>query len=179
MTGAAAGRPVVREAGDCALLVEFDSRIDPLLNARAIAVAESVRSAALSGVTDVVPAYRSVGIYLDPLQAHRESIEAMVHSAAALVPAAIEGKLVEVPVVYGGTSGSDLEAVARWSGLSEREVIARHAGRDYRVYMLGFLPGFAYMGSVDPAIAAPRHASPRLRVRKGSVGIAGARGKNF
>ena len=81
--------------------------------------------------------------------------------------------MIEIPVQYGGDGGPDLNAVAGHAGCSEQEVIARHTQRTYRVYMLGFVPGFAYMGRVDPAIAAPRHRVPRERVPAGSVGIAG------
>lgn len=83
-------------------------------------------------------------------------------------------RVVEIPVRYGGEDGPDLDAVAEWAGCSPDEVIARHASREYRVYMLGFVGGFAYLGSVDPSIAAPRHRTPRERVPVGSVGIAGA-----
>jgi KipI family sensor histidine kinase inhibitor len=84
-----------------------------------------------------------------------------------------ERAAIDIPVIYGGAGGPDLEAVAELAGCPVSEVIARHAARTYRVYMLGFVPGFAYMGTVDPAIAAPRHRVPRERVPAGSVGIAG------
>ena len=85
----------------------------------------------------------------------------------------VQGKTIEVPVAYGGEAGPDLAAVAEWAGLSADGVAGRHAGTEYRVFMLGFLPGFAYLGSVDAQIAAPRRETPRLRVPAGSVGIAG------
>jgi KipI family sensor histidine kinase inhibitor len=81
--------------------------------------------------------------------------------------------VIEIPVQYGGDGGPDLAAVAQFAGCTEEEVIARHSGVTYRVYMLGFVPGFSYMGRVDPNIAAPRHRVPRERVAAGSVGIAG------
>ena len=84
-----------------------------------------------------------------------------------------ERTIIEIRVQYGGAGGPDLKAVAEHAGCSEQEVIERHAHRTYRVYMLGFVPGFAYMGRVDPTIAAPRHRVPRERVPAGSVGIAG------
>jgi biotin-dependent carboxylase-like uncharacterized protein len=90
-----------------------------------------------------------------------------------VVADASDRPVVDVPVEYGGAGGPDLDAVAAVNGLSPADVIARHTAHDYRVFMIGFLPGFAYLGSVDAAIAAPRHASPRLRVPPGSVGIAG------
>ena len=81
--------------------------------------------------------------------------------------------MIEIPVNYGGEYGPDLDAVATFAGCSVDEVIKRHSSRTYRVYMLGFVPGFAYMGRVDPSLAAPRHRVPRERVPAGSVGIAG------
>ncbi|MBM3116722.1 5-oxoprolinase subunit PxpB [Jeongeupia naejangsanensis] len=84
------------------------------------------------------------------------------------------GKRVEIPVVYGGEAGPDLAVVAEQAGLSCDEVIARHAAGEYVVYCLGFLPGFAYLGGLDPALACPRRASPRLSVPAGSVAIGGA-----
>jgi inhibitor of KinA len=82
-------------------------------------------------------------------------------------------KPIDIPVHYGGDDGPDLATVARFAECSEEEVITRHSQRIYRVYMLGFVPGFSYMGRVDPSIAAPRHRVPRLHVPAGSVGIAG------
>ncbi len=89
------------------------------------------------------------------------------------VSTVVEGRLVEVPVCYGGDLGPDLADVAAFAGCSEADVIAAHTGRDYRVYMVGFVPGFAYMAEVEPRIAAPRRSTPRMAVPTGSVAIAG------
>jgi KipI family sensor histidine kinase inhibitor len=162
-------------AGDSALVVEFEATIDPVVNARALAVATSLRRAELPGVRDVVTAYRSVSVQFDPLRTDLERVAAglrMFASEAAEHPAA-DGPVVAIPVCYGGAFGPDLGEVARLSGFDEAEVVRRHVATLYRVYMLGFVPGFAYLGVVDEAIAAPRRASPRLRVPSGSVGIAG------
>ncbi|MCP1571777.1 allophanate hydrolase [Herbaspirillum rubrisubalbicans] len=83
------------------------------------------------------------------------------------------GRTVEIPVVYGGTAGPDLEHVARHTGLSVDEVISRHSGADYVVYFIGFLPGFAYLGGLDASLATPRHTTPRVSIPAGSVGIGG------
>jgi KipI family sensor histidine kinase inhibitor len=163
----------IREAGDSALLFELDEVIDPQVNARAIAVATAMRSAPLAGVRDVVPTYRSVAIFFDPLKVEpdviREALARVIDAPLAVVP----GRIIEVPVAYGGEAGPDLAQVAEWAGLSTDAVAERHAVTEYRVFMMGFLPGFAYLGSVDERIAAPRRDSPRLRVPTGSVGIAG------
>ena len=163
----------VKEAGDSALLLELDNRIDPAVNARAIAIAAAVNGAGLAGVRDVVPTFRSVAVYFDPLVADVARLRALLQQAESLPPAAVSRRTIEVPVSYGGDAGPDLEDVAAYAGVSPEQVIARHTSVEYRVYMLGFLPGFAYMGLVPPEIAMPRRPTPRLRVAAGSVGIAG------
>lgn len=162
-------------AGDAAWFIEFEERIDPLVNARAIAVAQAVRDAGWAAVRDVVTGYRSVAVYVDPLRLEGDTLQAdlarLVDRAAA-ADAAHEA-VVTVPVCYGGEYGPDLREVAAFAGCAETEVIERHIAREYRVYMVGFVPGFPYMGTVDPRIAAPRRQTPRVRVPAGSVGIAG------
>jgi KipI family sensor histidine kinase inhibitor len=121
-----------------------------------------------------VATYRSVAVYFDPLRVDAAVVRRLVQHAAGQDGDVGAGhRAIEVPVVYGGEFGPDLEAVAAFAGLRPHEVVDRHAAVEYRVYMLGFLPGFAYMGVVPPEIAMPRRATPRLRVEGGSVGIAG------
>ena len=163
----------IREAGDSALLLELDEVINVSVNARAVAIARAVRRAGLSGLRDVVPTYRSVAVHFDPLSLDIETVRDTLTRAADAAPDASEGKTVVIPVQYGGDMGPDLRDVAAFAGVSADEVVARHAGARYRVFMLGFLPGFAYMGTVDETIAMPRQATPRLKVPAGSVGIAG------
>jgi len=162
-------------AGDSALIVEFEARIDPAVNARVIALAESVQAAALAGVRDVVPTYRSVAIHLDPLRTDVDALTACVEreAARAVKSSDVARTPLRIPVCYGGEFGPDLPAVAAYARISEDEAIRVHAGGAYRVFMLGFVPGFAYMGIVDPRIAMPRHAVPRVRVPARSVAIAG------
>jgi KipI family sensor histidine kinase inhibitor len=168
-------QPRLRFSGDTLLLVELGDGIDPATHARVMQVAAHVAAAGLPGVRDVVPAYASVGIHFDPLHADLSAIERTVKAApkAAATSAPSDRAVVEIPVCYGGAHGPDLDQLAAWSGLTAEEVVQRHAGRTYRVYMLGFVPGFAYMAHVDPAIAVPRRRVPRERVPVGSVGIAG------
>jgi KipI family sensor histidine kinase inhibitor len=161
-------------AGDSALIVEFDERIDPAINARAIALADSLHAAALAGVRDVVPTYRSVAVFFDPLRTDYDALIARVEHDAARAGEPVEQRTpIRIPVCYGGDLGPDLAEVGAFGGIKEDEVIARHTAITYRVFMLGFVAGFAYMGIVDPRIAAPRHSTPRVRVPLGSVGIAG------
>ncbi len=164
---------MIRDAGDSALLYELEARIDPDVNARAIAIARAVRHREVPGIRDVVSTYRSVAVFFDPLKTRLELVSRALEEAAHERVPPEEPRTVEVPVVYGGEHGPDLVDVALESGLSESEVIRIHSDVAYRVFMLGFVPGFAYMGIVDEAIAMARRASPRLRVPAGSVAIAG------
>jgi inhibitor of KinA len=162
--------------GDTLLLVEFEPVIDPLVNARVVALGSAVRARAVPGVRDVVPGYCALGIHFDPLRTDLLALERLVGREAQsleTVSELPESRLIEIPVRYGGTDGPDLDDVARYADCSPRDVIDRHAGAIYRVYMLGFVPGFAYLGRVPSAIAAPRRNVPRDRVPAGSVGIAG------
>lgn len=166
----------IRECGDSMLLVEFEPVIDPVVNERAISLATRLRDRRARGVRDVVPGYCTVGVHFDPLQTDVERLEQAIADEAGGLDALqrVTPKVpIEIGVIYGGDAGPDLDAVALHAGCSAAEVVERHAGRTYRVYMLGFVPGFAYMGRVDSSIAAPRHRVPRERVPSGSVGIAG------
>jgi KipI family sensor histidine kinase inhibitor len=168
-------RDSIKPAGDSVLLLELgEATIDRALNARAHGIARLVRDRAISGVRDVVSTFRTVAVFFDPLATDVDAVAAALHQAADAAIADIAGRVVDIPVVYGGDVGPDLEAVAAFARCTPGEVVARHAAKRYRVYMLGFLPGFPYMAHTDPAIAAPRHATPRVRVAAGSVGIAGA-----
>lgn len=162
-------------AGDAALVAEFDDRIDSAINARAIALAQALRRARPNGIRDIVPAYRSVTVYFDPLRTDATVLESQMRAAATAGTDAHPqaGPLVHVPVCYDEDFGPDLERVARFAGLPVREVVHLHGSREYRVFLLGFVPGFAYMGMVDPRIALPRLSEPRTAVPAGSVGIAG------
>lgn len=164
------------EAGDAALVVEFGDRVDAALNARTVALADALTRDGFAGVRDIVPAFASVTVYFDPLGT---DIEALAHRLSALgaadadLPAAAPRTVVDVPVCYGGDLGPDLPDVARVAGVSEADVVAMHVAREYRVFMLGFVPGFAYLGVVNSSIAVPRRTDPRTRVHAGSVAIAG------
>jgi inhibitor of KinA len=158
------------------LLVELEPAIDPVINERAILLASRIRDRRARGVRDVAPGYSTLGIHYDPLQTDLAALEQAIASefaALASLEAIVARQPIEIAVSYGGQYGPDLEAVAARAGCSAAEVIKRHSERTYRVYMLGFVPGFAYMGRVDPSIASPRHRVPRERVPAGSVGIAG------
>ena len=164
--------------GDAALVLAFDERIDPVVNGCVVHAAAAIRKAACAGVRDVVGSFAAVTVHFDPLRTEVDALAERMERIAGEVASAAGGagappRTVEIPVCYGGALGPDLPAVARFGGCSEATVVARHAAPAYRVYMLGFLPGFAYLAAVDPTIAAPRRDVPRLRVPAGAVGIAG------
>ncbi len=165
----------IRMAGDAAVTVELEPLIDPVINARVVALAAAVRATRCPGVRDVVPSYNTVTVYFDPLHTDLDRLWASLEEMAATpVPDAAPAREVVVPVRYGGAAGPDLDEVAAFAGCSTDEVVRRHTAPLYRVYMVGFLPGFPYLGTVDARIAMPRRSSPRLAVPAGSVGIAGA-----
>jgi len=168
--------------GDRALLAVLGDTIDPAMNDQVHALAGAIRAGGLKGIRDLVPAYATLAVHYDPepwagtgvapAQALARELRALWAGTAA--DAGEPPRAVTIPVRYGGEWGPDLEAVARHCGLPEAEVIRRHTGTEYRVFMLGFAPGFPYLGGLDPALATPRRATPRTRIPAGSVGIAGA-----
>ena len=162
-------------AGDAALTVEFGNRIALPLNRKVRALATALEKAALAGVVEVVPTYRSLTIYYDPLSLSladlRHSVEGLLDRLEEIpLPAP---RVVTIPTVYGGEFGPDLPSVARHCGLTEEQVIRLHTRPTYHVYMLGFTAGYPYLGGMSKRLATPRLPSPRLRVPAGSVGIGG------
>ena len=162
-------------AGDSAWLIELPDRLDTGVNARAIDIAARIEAERLSAVSDVVIGYRTVMVYVRPLH---ESAPAVVPALERIVAedrrieATDNPVTVTIPVCYGGSFGPDLSDVAHFASLTPDEVVRRHLAREYRVFMVGFVPGFAYLAEVDPAIGAPRRRTPRLKVPAGSVAIA-------
>ena len=165
----------IAPAGDAALLVEFEPAIDARINARAIALAEKLRRRCGTAIRDAVVGYATLTLYFDPLVVDGAWMEEEIREAAISMDdiGVADGAAVEVPVCYGGEFGPDLGDVAAFGGCTEADVIALHSGTQYRVYMVGFVPGFAYLATVDPRIAAPRRATPRAAVPAGAVAIAG------
>ena len=160
--------------GDAAVTVEFGQEIDPALNAGVLAFAAMIRACKWKGVLDIVPTYRSVTIHVDPLCLDVATLTNRLLRIpyTASPQTAWSGKHHPIPVVYGGEWGPDLEDVAAFAKMSVAEAVRLHASVLYRVYMLGFSPGFPYLGLVPEALAMPRLATPRMTVPGGSVGIA-------
>jgi len=167
--------PRIRMCGDAALAVEFGQTIDPAVNRRVLALDRNLADAAIAGVVESVPTYRSLLVHYDPVQiGFAELSERLLTLAQLPVPPESSIRRWRVPVVYGGDYGVDLEDVARAHQLSTADVIARHCGSDYRVAMIGFTPGFAYLSGLDPSIATPRRESPRTQTPAGTISIGGA-----
>jgi KipI family sensor histidine kinase inhibitor len=194
---------LIEALGDSALLIRLGDSIDARTNSLALALADALREAKLYGVRDVAPAYASVGVRFDidalagpgvsgsPNEILARRIHEMVETLSSntmLSPDTVsEGQvgtpkpaarpaddLIEIPVCYGGDFGPDLDALAKYAKLDAQDIVARHARAEYRVAMLGFMPGFPYLLGLDQALHAPRRASPRTRVPAGSVAIGGA-----
>jgi KipI family sensor histidine kinase inhibitor len=167
--------PRILPCGDAAISVEFGETIDPDLNARVLALHAALADVGLPGVIETVPTYRSLLIQFDPLATDLPGLEATIAQACRdLSGQARRTRRWRVPVVYGGDFGIDLESLAAHHDMSPDEVVARHSSGVYRVYMIGFMPGFAYLGGLDPALATPRRLEPRLETPAQSVSVGGA-----
>lgn len=161
-------------AGDQGLVVEFGDAIDPDINRQVRDLFLALDAAPLPGIVDLVPTYRSLLISYDPLRLRPDDLRtavARVQAGLAAAPARAP-RVLDVPTAYGGEFGPDLAFVASHNGLSEEDVVRIHAGTNYLVYMMGFSPGFPYLGGMSTRIAAPRLATPRTAIPAGSVGIA-------
>jgi antagonist of KipI len=172
------GLPAFELLADDAWLLRLGERIDPAANTRVHRLVASIRAAAPVWLRDLVPGYASLGVFFDPDHGDADTVRRQLAGVATALPdtvgEGVGGRTVEVPVVYGGEYGPDLDAVARELGMSTEALVERHAAGDYTVAMIGFAPGFPYLSGLDPALALPRLATPRTRVPAGSVAIGGA-----
>lgn len=169
-------KPTISPVGDRAISIDFGQVIDPTINRHIRQTIERIKELQLEGIIELVPTYCALLVEYDAMLYSYSEIcniieptleEGMTNTTNELVT------VVEVPTVYGGEFGPDLSFVASHNHLSEDEVISIHSGTDYLVYMLGFIPGFTYLGGMDSRIATPRLSSPRTLIPAGSVGIAG------
>lgn len=169
-------KPTISPVGDRAISIDFGQVIDPTINRHIRQTIERIKELQLEGIIELVPTYCALLVEYDAMLYSYSEIcniieptleEGMTNTTNELVT------VVEVPTVYGGEFGPDLSFVASHNHLSEDEVISIHSGTDYLVYMLGFIPGFTYLGGMDSRIATPRLSSPRTVIPAGSVGIAG------
>ncbi len=161
-------------AGDMALVAELGDAISPAINRRVRSLTDALEEYGVPGVFDFLPTYRSVLVYFDPLVATsgevQDGIERLLQRAQSTDTST--RNVVHLPTLYGGDLGPDIAFVAQHSGIDEQEVIRMHSGTDYLVYMMGFSPGFAYLGGLDERLATPRLQSPRTEIPPGAVGIA-------
>lgn len=166
--------PRFLDAGDSALFVELGEIIDPDLNARILALDAALRRAAPGGLVETVPTYRSLMVQFDPLVFDVDAFIAFARETlATMAKPEVKGRRWKVPVVYGGEFGIDLEDVAARHKISPSKLIEKHSAAVYRVYMIGFMPGFTYLGGLDQSIAVSRRLDPRPWTPAGTVSIGG------
>lgn len=161
--------------GDSALVTEFSDAISLEANQKVIALNQAILKANIVEVEETVPTYRSLLIRYNPLKTTYEQLVFQIKDIEKNLgkfARGTEGRRIIVPVVYGGEYGPDLGFVARYHGITEEMVVKLHSEREYRVFMIGFVAGFPYLGEVPDEIATPRLETPRLKVPAGSVGIA-------
>ena len=160
-------------AGDTALVVEFGDRVDAHLSALVLALAQKLEAAALAGVVETVPTFRSLMVHYDPLQtSHADLRRAIAPLLQGLEAAPIAGRRWRIPACYDASLGLDLADVAQRTGLDPAQVVERHSQTSQLVYMMGFLPGLPYLGGLSGEFALPRRENPRVKVPKGSIAVA-------
>ncbi len=173
MTATAPITPTFLPVGDTGLVVEFGDRIDRDLSRLVLALDARVKAADLPGVIETVPTFRSLMVHLDPRLTDFDRLEQAVRPlTTGLTTKAEPGRRWFMPSCYEGEYAPDIDDVAARTGLTADAVVDLHSGRDYHVYMIGFLPGYPYMGDLPDALALPRRDDPRVVVPAGSIAIA-------
>lgn len=162
--------------GDSSVLIEFGKEISPEINRKITATVQIIKEQHIEGVVDMIPAFCSLLINYDSRVISFDELKKRLELLVKLDAKAGEGrkKIYEIPVCYGGEFGPDIENIAKNANLTVEEVIKIHSSRDYLIYMLGFLPGFCYLGGLDERIHTPRLSNPRIKIKAGSVGIGGS-----
>lgn len=165
----------VMPAGDSALVVEFGNEINEAVNEKVHALAKKIRQENIPGITEMIPTFRSLLVSYDMLQISYSKLSVMlsVLSRELEMNQAAHHRIVKIPCCYGARFGADLTDMERLTGFSREEIIELHSSVDYKIYMLGFLPGFVYLGGLDKRLEVPRLDTPRVRIGKGAVGIGG------
>lgn len=175
------GRQVYTEtkyliSGDRAIVIEFGNKISEKINSKVRAMMIAIDKKNIAGIVEMIPTYRSLMIHYNPLKVdfyflckELKSVEKQLDDIEIPLP-----EVIEIPTLYGGDYGVDIENVAKHNGLTVDEVVKIHTSKEYLIYMLGFTPGFPYLGGMDERIATPRLKTPRTKISGGSVGIAGS-----
>lgn len=160
-------------AGDSALVAEFGKEIEETVNNRVHGMARWLQEQSIPGVLEVLPTFRSLMVCYDPLRISYGKLVRRLARCPEDAGAALAGEkqILEVPCCY---DGPDLQSMEELTGLSREAIIQIHSSVDYKIYMMGFLPGFVYLGGLDPRICVPRLQTPRTRIEPGSVGIGGS-----
>jgi 5-oxoprolinase (ATP-hydrolysing) subunit B len=166
--------PRVLPSGDSAITVEFSRHIDDAANQRVLALDRTLARDPVSGVTETVPTYRSLLVHYDPVQIDFEALGAKLVAMAQLpVPPTTKTRRWRIPVVYGGEHGIDLEDVAKTLKTTPDDIVTRHIAGNYRVAMIGFTPGWSYLGGLEKFLHMPRRKNPRLLTPAGTISIGG------
>ncbi len=161
------------QTGDSALFIRFEERISPDINDRVTSLSQFIEANPFNGLIEVIPSYSGVTVLYDPVMVTPEEIIEQLRNYKSDNRKGSAVKRITVPVLYGGEHGPDLGVVAKHNSLSEEEVIRKHTDALYRIYMMGFTPGFPYLGGMPKEISMPRRREPRLVIPEGSVAIAG------
>ena len=171
---AALSPPRILPSGDAAITVEFSRTIDEEANRRVLALDKLVASAGLAAVTETVPTYRSLLVHYDPLQIGFDALgDKLTELALQPLPEAKAARRWRIPVAYGGEHGIDLEDVAKALSTTPDDIVARHAGGDYKVAMIGFTPGWSYLSGLEKSLQMSRRQNPRLLTPAGTISIGG------
>ncbi|WP_419961981.1 5-oxoprolinase subunit PxpB [Psychrobacillus sp. BM2] len=174
----------IKPLGDSALIVQLGEGINPTLHKQVKSLSEKISSISFKGIIEFVPAYNNITVYYNSFVVHNSQpgSTSAYHKVASHIKKLAQqitldkntdSRIMTIPVCYGGELGPDLENVATFHNLSKEEVMEIHTSSECLVYMLGFAPGFPFMGGMDERIATPRRETPRLSIPRGSVGIAG------
>jgi len=168
-------KPTFKPMGDSAIQITFGDKIKPEINSLVTEFFQLIKTQKIEGIIDMIPAFSTLLINYDPRIIFYKDLEKKLTQLTNFDVAisSLNSRIFEIPVLYGDDYGTDLENVAQLAGITQEEVINIHSGTDYLIYMLGFLPGFPYLGGLDERIHTPRLATPRIKIRSGSVGIGG------
>ena len=165
----------IMPAGDRGMVAEFGNVISIQTNDRVQQLKKCLSDEQIHGVLELQPTFRSLMIYYDPLKISYEELEKRVRilGSAGTLKGHTQKRILKIPCCYGARFGPDLRDMEEYTGLDRDEIIAIHSSVDYRIYMMGFLPGFVYLGGLDPRIEMPRLSTPRVKIPAGAVGIGG------
>lgn len=168
-------KPSIIPVGDTAVDVVFENKIDSIINSQIRNLQSKLEQEAITGITGFLAAFRTLTVFYNPMQISWPELKSILTKESQHLDSALhtEKTIVHLPVLYGGEFGPDMVNIEKQSKLSSSEIINLHSQPQYLIYMLGFLPGFAYLGGLDERLATPRLANPRLKINPGSVGIAG------